>query len=416
MQLIFFKITALAWATCTAIQPYACGMKTCSMNGVPSKNSIEQRVDKNLWLVLFVMLMAMIPANETAGQCNPASSFTKITNTSGTATYPGTNGSPAVAVTTTSTGDVGAIGFCNITNGFRAGVGDRSGAYRFAFSPAVNGIAINLNALSNTPGDREVVQIRINDVLYTVTAANIVCSGTCFSCSGVNIVATGGAITAAVSATGNGVGQLLIQGAGLISSIEYINVVQADDPEGSVFDIFFNNSSCLLPVNLTDFKAFSTIVGVQVSWIASTEMNVNHYQLERSADGTNFKTIVQVPATNSGNYRYEDATAAAGTNYYRLKINDKDGSYQFSKTVQIARLGKSDSMVFQNPVTDVLKIAGLSGNSNIAVYTIAGKQMAQIATSNFTETIRTANWPAGIYIVRIINGGRILPAEKLMKL
>lgn len=356
-----------------------------------------------------------MPVTIASAQCNPASSFTKITNTSGTVSYPGTNGSPAVNVTTTSTGDVSVISFCNITSSFRAGEEDRGGSYRFAFSPAVNGISINLNALSNTPDDREIVRIKINDVLYSVTAANIVCSATCFGCSGVGITAAGGGVTASVSPAGNGAGQLLIQGAGLISSIEYVNEIQADDPEGSVFEIFFNNSSCLLPVTLSSFTVLPSVAGTQLGWIAATETNVKYYQVERSTDGLNFKTIVQVPAINSGNYRYDDVTAEAGTNYYRLKIMDPDGHYQYSKTVQLTLRGKNNILIPVNPVTDVLTVAGLNGNSSILVYTVTGKQMAKIVTGNSVEIIPAAHWPAGMYIVKIMSDGKIMTAEKVIK-
>lgn len=368
----------------------------------------------NLLLMLAMVLVLCSAQIATQAQCNPASGFTKITNTSGTVTYPGTNGSPAVAVTTTATGDISTISFCGITNGYRAGQQDHSGSWRFAFSPAVNGIAINLNALSNTPDDREVVRIRINDVLYTVTPANIVCTANCFGCSGVGITATGGAIASAVNATGNGTGQLIIQGAGLINSIEYVNEVQSDEPEGSVFEIFFNNSTCILPIALYSFTATTSLTGTQLSWVASAEINGSHYQVERSTDGTHFKTIAQVPVTNSGSYQYTDALAA-GTNYYRLKIVEKDGSYTYSKIVIAILPRTGNKIILSNPIANVLSIVGLQGSSTIAVYTVTGKQLIKLITGNSTETVNTANWPAGVYIVSVISNGKMITTEKVIR-
>ena len=361
-------------------------------------------------LPIVLILLSMLPAT-TQAQCNSASSFTKITNTGGTATYPGTNGSPSVSVTTTATGQVSTFSFCSITNGFRAGVNDNNGSFRFAFSPAVNGIAINLNALSNNGASIERVRIRINNVMYNVTAGNITCSGTCFSCAGTGIAASGGFVTAAVDAAGNGTGQLLIQGAGLISSIEYVNEALDGQPQGSIFEIFFNNSSCILPVVLSNFTA----TGPQLSWTAATEQHVRHYEVERSIDGLTFTTVARVPAKGGGNYLYTDNEPATGLHYYRLKIVDADGSYQYSTIVKTNLQGAGTKRIWMNPATGALTITGLSGTSHITIYTATGQKLTQQTTSNTSENIATDNWPTGMYIVRVQQNGGSVVTSKVVK-
>ena len=208
------------------------------------------RIQKSFLLLCACSLLFVAGA---AAQCNLSSSFTKITNTAGTVVYPGTDGNRSISVTTIPRGDASVISYCAITNGYRAGQDDNPGAYKFTFSPGVNGIKLNINSLSNVAAGKEKVVLKINGVVYTVTAADIACAGNCFGCTGSAIFASGGSIVAKTDPAGNGVGQVLIQGVGPIRSIEYINRVVSGDPQGSVFEIFFNNSTCALTNSLAKF-------------------------------------------------------------------------------------------------------------------------------------------------------------------
>lgn len=369
---------------------------------------------KNTGILVLTVLLSLTPFGFLQAQCTTGNGFTKVTNGSGTVNYPGASGNPAVKVTATTTGDAGAISFCNITSGFRAGTGDRSGAFKFSFSPAVNSIFINLNALSNTPDDREVVRIKVNDAPYTVTAANIVCSANCFGCSGTSISAAGGAVTASLSNTGNGTGQLLIQSIGPINSIEYVNEVQVDEPQGSVFELFFSNGNCVLPVTLASFTASASAGGTQLRWTASAQANVRSYQPERSADGLNFTPLTRVPANTGGSYQYTDAAAPAGTSYYRLKMTDRDNSYAYSATVAVTAIYRGNKVLF-DAANNLLTIRGLNGTNVITVYTLAGSKLTGVTTGLQAETISTVQWPAGLYIVQMTNKSGLVGTEKILK-
>lgn len=389
---------------------------------IPAMNNTVLMAHRERWLCakpvagLFLLaLLSIMPSILLQAQCGAGSGFTKITNTGGTSAYPGTNGSASVNVTTTSTGDVSVISFCNITNGFRAGINDRGGAFKFSFSPAVNGILINLNSLSNTPNVREVVRLKINDAFYNITAANVVCAANCFGCSGTAVSAAGGALTAASSLSGNGTGQLLIQGVGPIGSIEYINEVQFDEPQGSVFEIFFNNSTCILPVTLASFTATASPAGTQLRWAASAQINLRSYQPERSTNGSDFTPLGQVTAGTAGRYQYTDLTAPAGTSYYRLKIIDRDNSYAYSSTVAVTVSRTNAKPIVFNSASNTLTVKGLSGNSVITVYTMAGSKLAAVITGRPSETIDASNWPAGLYAIKVVSNDKLIATEKVLK-
>lgn len=351
----------------------------------------------------FFLAVPMIVINTVSAQCSDLDSFTQITHSGGSVVYPGTNGSANVNVTVVGSGDASVISFCEISNGFRAGESDNEGSYKFSFSPAVSGIKINLNALSNIPNSyKERVRIKINNVLYQLSAGNIICSGNCFGCSGTPISVQNGLIVADTSSAGNGAGQILIQGVGAVTSIEYINAIQSGIPQGSVFEIFFNNSTCLLPVSLISFAAAKTIDNVQLNWRAGIESRLSHYEIERSFDGLTFSAAAKLPAKgNDKTYIYVDAHPNTGDNYYRLKIVDRDGRFTYSKIVSVAFAITPAAEIRTNPVKDMLTIGGIRGRTTIAVYNMQGLEITRITTGNSIANLDAVSWAKGVYIVNI---------------
>lgn len=93
-----------------------------------------------------------------------------------------------------------------------------------------------------------------------------------------------------------------------------------------------------LPVKFGDFKAYEKQTGVQIEWNTYSENNVDHFEIQRSADGRTFSTIGQLNARNLNNrsdYSWFDASPFPANNYYRIKSIDKDGKTDFTSIVKI---------------------------------------------------------------------------------
>lgn len=97
------------------------------------------------------------------------------------------------------------------------------------------------------------------------------------------------------------------------------------------------NSCLLLPVELVAFEARDQGGKVELSWSTSPGSDAGMFVVERSADGTVFHTIGQLPAAGDGagvcTYAWTDHTPLAGMNYYRLMIMDQAGGREFSQVV-----------------------------------------------------------------------------------
>ena len=166
-----------------------------------------------------------------------------------------------------------------------------------------------------------------------------------------------------------------------------------------------------LPVNWVSVDAQKGLNNsVNLFWTVSNEINNSHYDVERSLDGKNFSFVGKVTASTSVfsnvSYTFNDATAPAGTVYYRLKQVDNSGSYSFSKVVTITTAAKvglwyasvSSKSVKVNMLADASKL-------NIALHDISGKVLYQRTQSNTIQgqqiIVPTSTLTHGVYLLEI---------------
>ena len=70
-----------------------------------------------------------------------------------------------------------------------------------------------------------------------------------------------------------------------------------------------------------------------LNWQTTNEIDVSHFNIQRSINGKNFTTIGKINASCCKYYFTDDKlpmTTDKLTLYYRLEIVDKDGSKQYS--------------------------------------------------------------------------------------
>ena len=145
---------------------------------------------------------------------------------------------------------------------------------------------------------------------------------------------------------------------------------------------------------------------IKLDWTTTLELNTDYFILERSIDNTNFYEIDSINAKNHGkfttNYSFIDSNANQGLNFYRLKIVDKLGNYQYSNLVVIRIPNGQNPLVWPNPAKQVINISKGSENiTQVIVYDILGRRVAQILNSdglNYLQ-INSSNFSVGVYIV-----------------
>jgi hypothetical protein len=151
-----------------------------------------------------------------------------------------------------------------------------------------------------------------------------------------------------------------------------------------------NSASCgiTLPVTLTYFRASVENCGATLQWQTSREEKFDYFLVEKSLDARQFSVAGKLPAAGTGNtYTFFQKDMTEGTYYYRLQMVDKDGTFEYSKTVGITVSCdgfKARSLhVFPNParaaahVTAALHTPDYRGRATLTLYSLTGGRLGQ---------------------------------------
>ena len=170
-----------------------------------------------------------------------------------------------------------------------------------------------------------------------------------------------------------------------------------------------------LPVNLISFTGRTQENENHLEWKVVNERNFSHYELEKSINDTEFNLLAQLPASGKNEVSlsfYNDKTPAT-LSYYRLKMIDNDGSFNYSNVISLHRNLKDFEVknVYPNPTTNTATIIYDSENDvtiNFEITDVLGVNLgtinAEAKSGVNTQIINLSDFPAGIYFITIKNG------------
>lgn len=221
-------------------------------------------------------------------------------------------------------------------------------------------------------------------------------------CSGGSLATTGGTLVFAAVAPAQIIGTNFELRITFTSTSTGSKVLDIDN-----FKTNANASAITLPVTFSYFTSAAATGGIKLTWLVSSELNVNRYEVERSANGKTFTKIGQVAASLLTTYTYLDATYQTGSNYYRIKAVDNDGKYKYS-TVVLFKVGKNTLLatlkVYPVPTGNELTLQhdAATDASSISVVTIDGKVIKTVKpTAGDTETkMNVSSLKPGLYLIR----------------
>jgi len=191
-----------------------------------------------------------------------------------------------------------------------------------------------------------------------------------------------------------------------------------------------NAPGVVLPLIVNQFNGSYSDGIIQLGWGTYSEINIDHFDIERSTDGNNFRQIGKINAASgqlnsNANYNYLDITAQRGINYYRLAMVDNNGNYTYSKTimVNVDIKGISVMIVYPNPFSKRVQIRVNADKAEKVVINIINnngvlmsRQDAQTQVGDNNININKVDaLPGGIYYIEVVSSTRSLKT-KVMKL
>ncbi|MDQ6482052.1 T9SS type A sorting domain-containing protein [Dyadobacter sp. LHD-138] len=162
-----------------------------------------------------------------------------------------------------------------------------------------------------------------------------------------------------------------------------------------------------LPVKLVRFTANAEGEVSQLYWETSEEINSERFEIERSINAKDWIVIGVKSAIGESkkivNYHYTDESPAPVTNYYRLKMVDRDLSFAYSRIQSVILNALSKSVIiFPNPVSDVIYLKN-ANNTLVTEISVLDTKGTTVYQSNVlpSEGINVELLKNGIYMLRI---------------
>jgi hypothetical protein len=170
-------------------------------------------------------------------------------------------------------------------------------------------------------------------------------------------------------------------------------------------------------LELKFFKGENTDVGNLLTWATASEVKHNRFEIEQSLDSKTWTSLGSVKGKGNSQtaqyYSFVDKNPTTQINYYRLKSVDTEGGHELSKVVILDNSEKGKTKIYPNPATAVLNLevtSNQSENIEVQLFNSIGQQVyfskIQADSGYNLTTIQTNDFPAGLYNLTIIKGGK----------
>ena len=161
------------------------------------------------------------------------------------------------------------------------------------------------------------------------------------------------------------------------------------------------------PLKLLSFTAKKDGKANLLNWTSTNEINVDRFDVERSFDSREFNKIGKVKAGLS-NYSFTDNNPLKATNFYRLKMIDKDGQFTYSPVRMLNNSGGFFVNIYPNPAKDNLQVqidCDKKTTLQMQVLSLDGKViLTNTTTTNEVSILRSMNisaLPKGSYFLKV---------------
>ncbi|MBS1752423.1 MAG: T9SS type A sorting domain-containing protein [Bacteroidetes bacterium] len=187
------------------------------------------------------------------------------------------------------------------------------------------------------------------------------------------------------------------------------------------YSVWVQGDLPVLPLSMLSFNGKLLNGSVELEWNVSNESGTVKYEIERSANQTDFVKIGELMAANKGEaickYSYSDKNLPKdGYLFYRLKIIENSGAYTYSKVIKIKCTNfVFDVNIWPNPVVDgKIQVAietARPGDLQVAIYSSNGQLMymgkqkkIRIGTEMYTLPVKLLS--GGNYFLKVNDGER----------
>jgi hypothetical protein len=175
-------------------------------------------------------------------------------------------------------------------------------------------------------------------------------------------------------------------------------------------------TSVPLPIELLSFSGYSEEDKNELLWSTASEINSDHFDIERSTTGEDFMLIGKENAAGWSvktlQYHFSDFLPPKSISYYRLKLVDKDDQFKYSDVITLETIAGNGYNVslYPNPAVDYFVLHIQSATAADLLVELSDAMGRLLTTSPFTIAAGITTYSADIkslspatYLVRVFN-------------
>ena len=176
------------------------------------------------------------------------------------------------------------------------------------------------------------------------------------------------------------------------------------------------------------FSSFTTQIqptpskegNVLLQWQTANEINVSHFNTQRSVNGKDFTTIGKTFAKNKSlnEYSFADVLLPSleglGVGlFYRIESIDNDGKKQYSETRAMTINNKSGITIYPNPAKDFVNI-NCVGMKEIKLINQLGQGVFHKTINKSAYKMDVSSLCKGVYFLSVLTTNGVVKNEKLI--
>lgn len=162
-----------------------------------------------------------------------------------------------------------------------------------------------------------------------------------------------------------------------------------------------------LPVKFVSYNVVKNGNDYHLAWATAEEMNSYYYEVERSEQGVQWKTVARIQAAGNSSttrtYSYTDRNVTLRTVHYRIKQADQDGRVTYT-TIKTFHNGALTPVYITSDRTQVSVrfTTQVKGSVELSIVSMSGQVIARRNyTSSETLTMPNSRSLRGQYLVQV---------------
>lgn len=226
----------------------------------------------------------------------------------------------------------------------------------------------------------------------------------------------------AISDTADGTKETMQQM--LTAGIYYIIVDGATVNDTSAQGPYMLEVKCAsLPVELVSFRGNEIETGILLDWETASEIGFEGFYLQKSQTGESWDNLNwqagKGSPTTPAKYSYVDGQPYQGTNFFRLKAVDFDGTINYSGIIQVnykKGVARPEFRAYPTLATDWITVEGYEEGRTIRyeIRTVLGQLLQSGRINGNNQNIEISALPTGMFYLTLNDGSRYktIPVRK----